>query len=213
MSIGVNIQWGYAGLFNVGIMGFAALGGVAAVLTSQPPVHDAWAAGGVGIGLALLSLVATIAVLMLVRSRTVGASRVLLMLVLGVGGFFLIRYFLDPAVAAIEATDAARTGYHGGAGLPVYLSWIVGGLFAAAAAWLVGRLALGLWAASLAIATLGISDIIIAMIKTEDWLTRGVRTSPVSATGSRGDRPAAGAGSSISPAASASTRRDSPAST
>ena len=175
MALGVNIQWGYAGLFNVGIMGFAALGGVAAVLTSQPPVHDAWAAGGVGIGLALLSLVATIAVLMLVRSRTVGASRVLLMLVLGVGGFFLIRYFLDPAVAAIEATDAARTGYLGGAGLPVYLSWLVGGLFAAAAAWLVGKIALGLRADYLAIATLGISEIIIAMIKNEDWLTRGVK--------------------------------------
>ena len=29
MSLGVNIQWGYAGLFNVGIMGFAALGGEA----------------------------------------------------------------------------------------------------------------------------------------------------------------------------------------
>ncbi len=26
MAIGVNIQWGYAGLFNVGVMGFAALG-------------------------------------------------------------------------------------------------------------------------------------------------------------------------------------------
>ena len=38
MALGVNIQWGYAGLFNVGIMGFAALGGVAAVLTSQPPM-------------------------------------------------------------------------------------------------------------------------------------------------------------------------------
>ena len=29
MSLGVNIQWGYAGLFNVGVMGFAALGGLA----------------------------------------------------------------------------------------------------------------------------------------------------------------------------------------
>ena len=27
MALGVNIQWGYAGLMNVGIMGFAALGG------------------------------------------------------------------------------------------------------------------------------------------------------------------------------------------
>jgi branched-chain amino acid transport system permease protein len=33
MAMGVNIQWGYAGLFNVGIMGFAALGGLAVVLT------------------------------------------------------------------------------------------------------------------------------------------------------------------------------------
>ena len=29
MTMGVNIQWGYAGLFNVGIMGFTALGGLA----------------------------------------------------------------------------------------------------------------------------------------------------------------------------------------
>ena len=31
MALGVNIQWGYAGLFNVGTMGFAALGGLARV--------------------------------------------------------------------------------------------------------------------------------------------------------------------------------------
>ena len=36
MALGINIQWGYAGLFNVGTMGFAALGGVAAVLVSKP---------------------------------------------------------------------------------------------------------------------------------------------------------------------------------
>ncbi|MDD9918717.1 MAG: hypothetical protein OXT01_29055, partial [Rhodospirillaceae bacterium] len=49
MSLGVNIQWGYAGLFNVGVMGFAALGGLAGVLVSTPPVHNAIAAGGGGI--------------------------------------------------------------------------------------------------------------------------------------------------------------------
>ncbi|NNK16178.1 MAG: branched-chain amino acid ABC transporter permease, partial [Sulfitobacter sp.] len=32
MALGVNLQWGFAGLFNVGIMGFVALGGLAAVL-------------------------------------------------------------------------------------------------------------------------------------------------------------------------------------
>ena len=38
MALGVNIQWGYAGLFNVGIMGFAALGGLATIIISMPPV-------------------------------------------------------------------------------------------------------------------------------------------------------------------------------
>ena len=40
MSLGVNMQWGYAGLFNAGIMGFAALGGVAAIIVSMPPVYE-----------------------------------------------------------------------------------------------------------------------------------------------------------------------------
>ena len=43
MTIGANIQWGYAGLFSVGTTGFVALGGVAAVITSMPPVREAWA--------------------------------------------------------------------------------------------------------------------------------------------------------------------------
>ena len=45
MALGVNMQWGYAGLLNVGIMGFAALGGMAAVLVSQAPITAAWEAG------------------------------------------------------------------------------------------------------------------------------------------------------------------------
>ena len=46
MALWVNLQWGFAGLFNVGIMGFAALGGLATVLISMPPVPEAWTAGG-----------------------------------------------------------------------------------------------------------------------------------------------------------------------
>ena len=38
MTLGVNIQWGYAGLVNFGMMGFTALGGLAAVLIAMPPV-------------------------------------------------------------------------------------------------------------------------------------------------------------------------------
>jgi branched-chain amino acid transport system permease protein len=39
MTLGVNIQWGYAGIVNFGVMGFAALGGLAGVLVSMPPVR------------------------------------------------------------------------------------------------------------------------------------------------------------------------------
>ena len=49
MSMGVNIQWGFAGLINFGVMGFLAIGGLATVLVSVPPVYEAWSAGGMGI--------------------------------------------------------------------------------------------------------------------------------------------------------------------
>ena len=46
MTMGANVQWGYAGLINFGLMGYAALGGLAAVLISVDPVNEAWSAGG-----------------------------------------------------------------------------------------------------------------------------------------------------------------------
>ncbi|MGR3722924.1 ABC transporter permease subunit [Abyssibius alkaniclasticus] len=175
MALGVNMQWGYAGLFNVGIMGFAALGGVAAVLVSMPPVAETWAVGGAGIGLTVLALIATVAITLFVRSRLAGRARAWATFACVVIGYFAIRELFDPAVDAIEATDAARTGYLGGLGLPIMLAWVVGGLFAAGAAWIVGKIALGLRADYLAIATLGISEIIVALLKNEDWLSRGVK--------------------------------------
>jgi len=69
----------------------------------------------------------------------------------------------------------AATGYLGGLGLPVLFSWPVGAVFAAGAAWLIGKTALGLRSDYLAIATLGIAEIVIAMMKNEDWLSRGVK--------------------------------------
>jgi branched-chain amino acid transport system permease protein len=51
----------------------------------------------------------------------------------------------------------------------------VGGLLAAGAAWIIGKTALGLRSDYLAIATLGIAEIIIAVLKNEDWLARGVK--------------------------------------
>ena len=43
------------------------------------------------------------------------------------------------------------------------------------AAWIVGKVALGLRSDYLAIATLGISEIIVAILKHEDWMSRGVK--------------------------------------
>ncbi len=54
MTMGANIQWGYAGLINFGIMGYTALGGLAAVLVSVPPVKEAWQAGGLNMILCAL---------------------------------------------------------------------------------------------------------------------------------------------------------------
>ena len=60
MSMGINMQWGYAGIFNVVIMGFTALGGLAAVLVSYSPIGEAWRVGGKGMLLSLLVLIITI---------------------------------------------------------------------------------------------------------------------------------------------------------
>ncbi len=175
MALGVNIQWGYAGLFNVGIMGFAALGGLAAVLVSMPPVAEAWSAGGTGIGLSLLSLGATVAAVVLVRRLVPARWKLWATVVTVILGFILIRSVYDPAVERIEAVSPAHTGYLGGLGLPIVVSWAVGGLVAAGAAWLIGKITLGLRSDYLAIATLGISEIIIAILKYEEWLSRGVK--------------------------------------
>jgi len=175
MSLGVNIQWGYAGLFNVGIMGFAALGGLTAVLVSMPPIPEAWEAGGTGIGLALLSLVGTVVAVVLVRRHVPIYLRFWATVIAVVLGFILIRSLLDPAVDRIESVNPAHTGYLGGMGLPIVFSWLLGGLVAAGAAWLIGKIALGLRSDYLAIATLGISEIIIAIVKYEEWLSRGVK--------------------------------------
>ena len=191
MALGVNIQWGYAGLFNVGIMGFVALGGLAAVLIGEPPVGEAWAAGGLGVIAGLALGAATIVGAVIAYGRLPagwmrGAGMVAILLV----GFFIFRAVFDPAVALVEAVNPAGTGYLGGlnffelmrandgvqrADLFILLSWPAGALLAAGAAWIVGKTALGLRSDYLAIATLGIAEIIIAILKNEDWLSRGVK--------------------------------------
>lgn len=176
MALGVNIQWGYAGLFNTGIMGFAALGGLSVALVATPPVREAWAAGGTGILAGLGIGLATLAAGITLWKRMVpGRNRALALTLVLLAGFVIFRMVFDPAVTAVEAVNPSVSGNLGGLGLPVLLAWPLGGLLAALAAWGIGKTALGLRSDYLAIATLGIAEIIVAVMKNEDWLARGVK--------------------------------------
>ncbi|MEE2717763.1 MAG: branched-chain amino acid ABC transporter permease [SAR324 cluster bacterium] len=176
MALGLNIQWGYAGLFSAGIMASTAVGGVSAVLVSHSPVGQAWSVGGTGLAGALLALLVTIASAMLVWKRMPkGRKRSWTLAAVVIVGYGVTRYFFDDAVDLIEEVEPAKTGFLGGLGLPIIFSWAVGGAAAAGLAWLIGRIALGLRSDYFAIATLGISEIVISVIKNEDWLTRGVK--------------------------------------
>ncbi len=176
MSLGVNMQWGYAGLFNVGVVGFVALGGLAPVLIATQPVSEVWtSAGAYRLLLALLVGAAIIGLAITLNHRLRGRGRVIALLVTLVAGFFIFRAIFDPAVEVIEAFQPATYSNIGGLGLPVLLAWPVGALFAAGAAWMIGKTALGLRSDYLAIATLGIAEIIVSVLKNEDWLARGVK--------------------------------------
>ena len=172
MALGVNIQWGYAGLMNVGIMGFAALGGVSVVLIAQQPVTEAIDAGGIKMFLALImGAITIIGGIFLNRSGVNKWLTAFLVII----GYIITRHYFSEAADLIEKVDPAITGYLGGFGLPVAFSWIVGGLAAAGAAWWIGKITLGLRTDYLAIATLGISEIILYVIKNEDWFVRGLK--------------------------------------
>ncbi len=177
MTLGVNIQWGYAGIVNFGIMGFAALGGLAGVLVSMPPVQAGWQAGGLGLlgGGVVAVLTAVLAVFVWGRVKANTRWRYWIMTAVIMAGYLVMRMVVDPAVAAIEAIESAKAGHIGGLNLPILISWVVGGLFAAGAAYVIGKISLGLRSDYLAIATLGISEIVIYVLKNEDWLARGVK--------------------------------------
>ena len=176
IALGLSIQWGTAGLFNVGVMGFIAAGAFASLLVSFPVNARFWEGSGPALlGWVLLyGLLATALVWLAARSRRhVGRalSAFLVTLALAVG-LFLVSGALDTAAKAIES----EAGFVGGLGLPVVLGWAFAGLVAGLIAWVVGKICLGLRADYLAIATLGIAQIIKTFLKNADWLTNGTLT-------------------------------------
>ncbi len=46
IALGLNIQWGYAGLFNAGIMGFVAIAAFVSMLVSYPVNGVFWSSAG-----------------------------------------------------------------------------------------------------------------------------------------------------------------------
>ena len=177
MTLGINIQWGNAGIVNFGVMGFAALGGLANIIISMPPTLNAWDSGGemIIIGLILFILSIVFSIILFKKSSLSNKIKYLISFILVISSYFFMRFLVDIPIEKIEAIEPAKTGYLGGFNLPVLMSWPVGGLLAAFSAFIIGKISLGLRSDYLAIATLGISEIIIYFLKNEDWLSRGVK--------------------------------------
>ena len=157
-------------------MGYTALGGLAAVLISVNPVQEAWSAGGSNILFSLFLIIGMVlAVRYVLKKYDKSKLRTYIIATIIISGIILVRFVSEPGIEAIEEVNPAKTGFLGGFGLPIIFSWIVGAVFAGGLAFIIGKVALGLRADYLAIATLLISEIVIAIIKHEDWLTRGVK--------------------------------------
>ncbi len=181
IALGLNIQWGYGGLFNFAVMGFLMVGGAATVFVSYPVNLAFWDSDGpmllarafaaflVGLGIVILARRVD-------RIGMVGAWRNAVIVLAWLAAYIIYRSQIDPAAAYIEST----AGFVGGLGLNPVLGWAVGGLVSALIALFIGRVSLGLRTDYLAIATIGISEILRALIKNMDWLTRGTMTvSPI----------------------------------
>ena len=109
MTMGANVQWGYAGLINFGLMGYAALGGLAAVLISVDPVQEAWSAGGFDILMCLWLIIAMIFVIRFIlknfeksKIRTYGIAGII------IAGIVIIRITSESGIEAIEAVNPSN---------------------------------------------------------------------------------------------------------
>ncbi|MFC3284082.1 branched-chain amino acid ABC transporter permease [Litchfieldella rifensis] len=177
LALGLTIQWGYAGQFNAGVMGFVALGGFCAMFFSVPVNPAFWDTELPGeLGRVLLYVVvAAIMVYGASRLDRLGVPkrlRTIIAVVLAVLLYLVVISNLREVTGEIES----RAQFIGGLGLPAWVGWIFGGALAGGIGYFIGRICLGLRSDYLAIATLGIAEIIKAFLKNSDWLTRGTAT-------------------------------------
>lgn len=181
IALGLNIQWGYGGLFNFGVMGFLMIGGFAVTAVSVPINMDFWSSDGPFLLLKAI-IAAALGAALIVAAHRLGRDgkatkwHRTVQVAAWIAAYIIYRSQIDPAAEYIEA----EAGYVGGLGLPVVFGWAFAGVLAAGVAYIIGKICLGLRTDYLAIATIGISEIIRALIKNMDWLTRGTLTvSPV----------------------------------
>ena len=119
LALGLTIQWGYAGQFNAGVMGFVALGGFCAMFFSVP-VNDAfWGTALPGeFGRVLLYGAAAIVLIVgaskLDRLGVPKPLRTFIAVVLGVVLYLVVISQLREVTDAIES----QAGFVGGLGLP-----------------------------------------------------------------------------------------------
>ncbi|MGE0255344.1 MAG: branched-chain amino acid ABC transporter permease [Alphaproteobacteria bacterium] len=105
LAVGLNVQWGYAGLFNIGIAAFFAVGAYTSAIVTGPASAD----------------------------------------------------------------------HLGGFGLPLAAGWLAAAAVAALLALVAGIAMVRLREDYLAIASIGIAEIVRLLLKNEEWLTNGVR--------------------------------------
>ncbi len=177
LALGLTIQWGYAGQFNAGVMGFVALGGYCAMAFSVPVNPAFWESELPGelARVLLYAVAATLLVVGATRLDRLGVPkrlRTVIAVVLAVVLYLVVISLLRGVTGEIQS----RAGFVGGLGLPAWTGWIVGGALAGAVGYFIGHICLGLRSDYLAIATLGIAEIIKAFLKNSDWLTRGTAT-------------------------------------
>ena len=116
MTLGINIQWGNAGIVNFGVMGFAALGGLANIIISMPPTLNAWDSGGemIIIGLILFILSIVFSIILFKKSSLSNKIKYLLSFIIIILSYFFMRFLVDIPIEKIEAIEPAKTGYLGG---------------------------------------------------------------------------------------------------
>ena len=177
LALGLTIQWGYAGVFNAGVMGFMAVGAFVTMLFSFSINDSFWNSEGpeaLG-GLFIQMLILAVAIAALTQLHRLGVSqriRTASLLTALIIAFFVFNNAVEPVAKIIES----QAGFIGGFGMPVIVGWIAGGVAAALVAYGIGKACLGLRSDYLAIATLGFAEIIKAILKNADWLTRGTLT-------------------------------------